>query len=133
MRRHAEQFVHRTRSVRGPVFDFSGQWKNELGSQMVLMVSHDGTVNGQYKSAVSGAGGETPWMDLSGTTGADLICFAVNWDDVAITSWVGHGVAGDDGPEILTLWQLVQNVPDIENPEVQWKTIMAGADNFFRP
>jgi hypothetical protein len=100
---------------------------------MVLKIGGDGTVSGQYRSAVSGAGGQTPWMPLSGATGADLISFTVNWDDVAITSWVGHGVNGDDGPEILTLWQMVQSVPDIEDPEVQWKAVMAGADNFVRP
>lgn len=43
-----------------------------------------------------------------------------------------HGVENDAGAEILTLWQLVKNVPDIQDPETQWKTVMSGADNFNR-
>lgn len=98
---------------------------------MELHVAADGTITGSYTSAVSDNGGPTPSFPLSGTSSADLISFTVNWGQ-EITSWVGHGAFDKDGhPEILTLWQLVKCVPDIEDPETQWKTIMSGADNFF--
>jgi hypothetical protein len=98
---------------------------------MELSVALDGKVTGRYQSAVSDNGGPTPWFDLAGTTCGDLMAFTVNWG-TEITSWIGHGVEIDQRPEILTLWQLVKNVPDIEDPETQWKTIMSGADSFNR-
>jgi hypothetical protein len=131
---HAEQYAKRTASMPCPDFDFSGgSWVNELGSKMELTVDSNGTVTGRYQSAVSDNGGPTPWFDLAGTSCGGLISFAVNWG-TEITAWIGHGAIDEvSGPEILTLWQLVKNVPDIENPETQWKTVMAGADSFVRP
>lgn len=132
MQRHAEQFVKRTASAPCPPFDFSGDWRNELKSTMTLKVDEDGTVCGQYASYVSDSGGPIPSYPLHGTSTNDLISFTVNWGS-EITSWIGHGAFDDDGqPRILTLWQLVKCVPDIEDPETQWKTVMAGADTFFR-
>jgi hypothetical protein len=38
-----------------------------------------------------------------------------------------------DGTETLkTLWQLVMNVPEVEEPEKLWTSIFAGADEFTR-
>jgi hypothetical protein len=133
MSRHAEQLVKRTTSAQCPSFDFAGAWQNELGSTMILSVDGDGTVRGEYVSAVSDGGGATPPYPLFGTTADDLISFTVNWGS-EITTWIGHGVIGKhDRAEILTLWQLVKCVPDIQEPKTQWKAIMAGSDVFFRP
>jgi len=51
---------------------------------------------------------------------------------MAITSWVGHSVINNGAPEILTLWHLGQPVQDDQDPQQQWKMIMAGADEFSR-
>jgi hypothetical protein len=57
---HAEQTLYKTKNVKPPVFDFGDHWKNELRSIMDVTVKADGTITGEYKSAVSGAGGPTP-------------------------------------------------------------------------
>jgi hypothetical protein len=132
MRRHAEQYAKRTPSVQGNHFDFSGLWINELGSNMDLVVDSNGNVTCKYQSAVTDNGGPTKWFPLTGTISGDLISFTVNWGP-EITAWIGHGAFSEhSSPEILTLWQLVKNVPDIQDPETQWKTVMSGADSFIR-
>jgi hypothetical protein len=126
--KHAELAYFKTASVAASPFDFNGHWMNELGSYMDLRVN--GTaVTGSYVSAVSDGGGATPPFPLQGTAAGDLISFSVNWGE-AITAWTGHGVLADGGPQILTLWQLVTTVPNEMDPQQQWKTLLAGADDF---
>jgi hypothetical protein len=98
---------------------------------MTLVVGAGNAITGEYASAVSDEGAQTPSFPLFGTTSDDLIAFTVNWG-AEITSWIGHAAIADHNPEILTLWQLVKCVPDIQDPETQWKTIMSGADTFHR-
>jgi hypothetical protein len=128
---HAEQAHFRTPTVAPNPFDFSGHWVNELGSYMDLTVSGS-DVTGKYVSAVSDTGGPTPPFDVQGTVSGDLITFYVNWGS-EITSWIGHGVIYAGGSvKILTLWHLVQTIKDIADPSKQWKTVLAGADEFHR-
>jgi len=112
-------------------FDFSGHWRNELTSYMDLTITA-GVVTGTYVSAVSDTGGPTPPFPVYGSVAGDLINFNVNWGG-AITAWIGHGVILAGGAaHILTLWHLVQTVDDEMNPSKQWKTVLAGADEFTR-
>jgi hypothetical protein len=132
MKRSAEQALHKTHNLKPPVFDFTGRWRNELGSTMDVTIDPNNRIRGQYVSAVSGKGGPTPATELFGTVAGDLISFTVNWGE-AITSWVGHGVFDQNNrPQILTLWHLVVSIADETNPKNQWETVMAGADTFFR-
>ena len=128
--KHAELSLVRTNTVPPGQFDFSGHWVNELTSYMDLTIT--GTdVSGTYVSAVSETGGPTPPFPLQGSVAGDLISFTVNWGE-AITTWIGHGVVNNGAPGILTLWQLVLTVPDETDPQEQWKTVMAGADELTR-
>jgi hypothetical protein len=132
MAAHAELVLQKTKNLHPATFDFNGHWKNELTSYMDLSVDSHGVVKGKYISAVSGSGGPTKETLLVGTVTGDLISFTVNWGE-AITTWVGHGVFDKDNqPQILTLWQMVVAIADETSPERQWKTIMAGADEFGR-
>ncbi|HXB54849.1 MAG TPA: avidin/streptavidin family protein [Vicinamibacteria bacterium] len=128
--KHAEFAVVNTKKVAPAAFDFKGHWVNELGSYMDLSINGE-DVTGTYVSAVSDAGGPTPPFPLRGTVAGDLISFTVNWEE-AITAWVGHGVINNGQPQILTLWHLILTVPNETDPEEQWKTVMAGADEFTR-
>jgi hypothetical protein len=110
--------------------DFKGHWVNELKSYMDLTISGT-SVTGSYVSAVSKTDAPTKPFDLFGTVAGDMISFTVNWGN-SITAWIGHGVIEDGKPEILTLWHLVVAIPNETDPEVQWKTVMAGADTFRR-
>ncbi|HWW15810.1 MAG TPA: avidin/streptavidin family protein [Candidatus Dormibacteraeota bacterium] len=127
--KHAELALAKAGAVTPAPFDFSGHWVNELTSYMDLTVN-GAAVTGTYTSAVSSGGGPIT-MPLSGTVTGDLISFTVNWGS-AITAWVGHGVLSNGQPQILTLWHLVLAIDDETNPEEQWKTVMAGADEFTR-
>jgi Avidin family len=128
--KHAESVLVKQRlSAPSSQIDFSGQWKNELGSSMVLSIEGS-QVTGTYLSAVSAGDGpvEAP---LYGSVTGDLISFSVNWGN-SITSWVGHGIRENDQDGIVTLWHLVAAIPDETNPQSQWKTVYAGADSFTR-
>ncbi len=131
---HAEQQVFRngSKNTLSKPIDFSGDWKNELGSTMSLSVNQNGVVVGSYISAVSDTGsGPTPPFDLTGAVAGDLLSFTVNWG-TEITAWIGHGTRDSKGDQILTLWHVVKNVPHETDPEQQWRMILAGADSFYR-
>lgn len=128
--KHAELALLKSNNVPPAQFDFSGHWVNELKSYMDLSISGN-DVAGKYVSAVSDPEGPTPPLPLRGSVAGDLISWTVNWGE-AITSWIGHGVTENGRPQILTLWQLVLTIPDETDPEEQWKTIMSGADAFWR-
>lgn len=132
MLRHAELVHFKTPTVKPTPFDFSGHWVNELGSYMDLKI--DGiVVTGKYVSMVTEAGpGPSPQFDIYGSVSGDLINFNVNWGE-EITAWIGHGVIYAGGrASILTLWQIVHTITDEEDPENQWQTVSAGADEFRR-
>jgi hypothetical protein len=128
---HAEAALAKSKVVKPTdEFDFSGRWINELKSYMDLAVN-DSQISGTYTSLTSSTG-EPVCAAIIGTISGDLISFIVNWDIGAITAWTGHHVDTENGPMILTLWQMVSAVPDETNPENQWKMIQAGADEFTR-
>lgn len=127
---HAELAYFKTPMIPTGQFDFSGHWKNELGSYMDLQINGD-TVSGTYVSAVSDNGGPTPPMPVYGSVAGDLINFNVNWGE-AITAWIGHGIVQDGEDQIVTLWHLVQTIQDETDPQQQWKAVLAGADEFTR-
>jgi hypothetical protein len=128
--KHAEIAYFKTPMVAPTPFDFSGHWQNELGSFMDLQINGD-VISGAYVSAVSDNGGPTPPFPVQGSVAGDLINFSVNWG-AAITSWTGHGIIVGGEPQILTLWHLIQTVQDETDPNQQWKTVLAGADEFTR-
>ncbi|MGD0906928.1 MAG: avidin/streptavidin family protein [Candidatus Acidiferrales bacterium] len=126
--KHAELAYFKTATLPPSKIDFNGQWENELGSYMDLKVT--GTnLRGTYVSAVSDSGGKTKPFHLKGSVAGDLLTFSVNWGK-AVTAWTGHGVINNGHPQILTLWQLVVTIQNELDPKKQWKTIMAGADEF---
>jgi Avidin family len=123
----------KTRSDTGTSTDFSGHWINELRSSMDLTVTGS-AVSGTYTSAVSGDGSVITGPVI-GFVAGDVIAFSVLWpsNPGSITSWVGQLVLDSDGDEQLdTLWYLVVNVADAEDPASTWTTIHAGSDQFHR-
>jgi Avidin family len=109
----------------GEAVDFSGTWRNELGSTMELSQNAD-RLDGVYHSRVSSTGGTTDG-DLRGYCDGDLIAVTVHWNDFqAITCWVGQ--VADDQATIRTLWQMTKQV----DPGDEWASINAGFDTFNR-
>ncbi|NKE48623.1 avidin [Roseomonas frigidaquae] len=110
--------------------DFSGVWRNQLGSRATLTVTN-GTVAGAYESAVSGEG-QPITGQLTGYVNGDLISFVVNWPTAALTAWVGQMVNDDGHDVIITLWHMTTNIPEAAEPTRMWQSVFAGTDRFRR-
>ncbi len=118
-------------SAKAATVNFSGWWKNQLGSKMNLTIQGQ-SVSGTYSSPVSSGGG-TVDGELVGFVDGDLISFVVNWTSPAsLTAWTGQLVSENGSDTIKTLWLLVQNVPDANEPTGLWQSTLTGADNFQR-
>jgi hypothetical protein len=111
--------------------DFSGLWRNQMQSTMDLTVNAN-DVSGVYTSASSAAHGGPIAGTLNGYAAGDLISFLVLWPGGSQTAWVGQMVGDESHPAIRTLWHLVTNVPDAEEPNELWTSTYAGADEFTR-
>ncbi|TCK31950.1 avidin family protein [Paraburkholderia sp. BL8N3] len=124
---HLEQSLKYAKAGTGSPIDFSGSWKNELGSTMQIAQQGDG-LTGTYESKVSSGGGTTTG-DLRGYVDGDLISFVVHWRDFqAITAWVGQSEPNTGDTRISTLWQMTKQVASGD----EWASINAGADEFVK-
>jgi hypothetical protein len=122
-----EKALSKAKAGTGRSVNFSGTWANELGSEMRL-TQRDGSLAGDYTSAVSETGGSTKG-DLAGYVDGTLVSFVVHWRDFqAITAWVGQLVPGANPDTIRALWQMTKAVDSGE----EWASINAGADTFIR-
>lgn len=110
--------------------DFSGLWRNQMRSTVDLNVNGN-DVSGVYTSASSSGGGPIAGS-LKGFVAGDLISFLVLWPGGSQTAWVGQMIGTDAQPVIRTLWHLVTNVPDPNEPTELWTSTYAGADEFTR-
>ena len=110
--------------------NFAGQWRNQYASTMMLSVSGN-TISGDYTSAVSGGGGPITGS-LRGFVAGDLISFTVLWPNGSMTAWVGQIINDATDPRIKTLWHLVMDTSDANEPTDLWGTVLAGADEFMR-
>jgi hypothetical protein len=115
-----------------PTVDFEGTWENGLESTMELSVSGN-NVTGIYRTNV-GSPKPTEEFDLTGYVTGDLISFTVNFGKYgSLTAWVGQHTEPEAGQfEIKTLWHLTKNVPDNDEPDDLWSSILAGANSFTR-
>ncbi|WP_315739233.1 MULTISPECIES: avidin/streptavidin family protein [unclassified Bradyrhizobium] len=108
--------------------NIGGDWKNELRSEMHLD-QNGATLTGHYKSYKNDAGQIAAEGPLVGWVSGKLVAFSVNWNGLdSITSWVGQHIEDQDGPRLVTLWQMTKAVPDGS----EWESINAGADTFWR-
>jgi len=114
------------------VVNFSGKWRNQLGSEMELATDVSGRVTGRYRTNV-GSPQPAEEFDLTGFVTGDLIVFCVNFGKYgSATSWAGQHTREAGGERLHTLWHLAQNIPDVNEPTGLWRGILAGADTFFR-
>lgn len=107
-----------------------GRWKNQMGSTMDLTVAA-GDVSGTYTSSTSSAGGAITGT-IKGNVAGDLIAFVVVWPGGSMTAWTGQLVDDENAPRIKTLWHLVTDIPDADEPKRLWTSTFVGADEFTR-
>ncbi len=128
--RHEKALGFRQGDSRVITVQFTGTWKNELGSEMTLVQTGQ-SLTGKYESVVSGKGHKITG-ELSGWANQRLISVSVNWPTPAITAWVGHLVREDGKDAIETLWQMTTGMQNPEDPSELWESVFAGADRFVR-
>ncbi|XP_078690048.1 uncharacterized protein LOC144921189 isoform X1 [Branchiostoma floridae x Branchiostoma belcheri] len=112
-----------------------GAWRNDHGSEMVLNMTEEGHVTGEYRTAVEsklGAAGNGPSLvrGAGGRSGASTFGFSVVWrGGASTTTWAGQCLICD-GQEILeTTWLLVGEVAGCED---SWMSTRVGKDTFYR-
>jgi Avidin family len=115
-----------------PTVDFNGVWRNELRSEMNLVVDTQGNVIGKYKTGV-GSPEPTEEFDLVGFASGDLLSFTVNFGKYgSLTSWAGQHTM-DNGSEVIkTLWLLARNIKDPDESANLWGSVLIGYNNFQR-
>lgn len=120
------------KALAGSLGNFSGTWSNQYGSTMDLTVSGS-SISGTYVSPVSGTGTTVSGV-LAGYVADDIIAFVVKWPTTpeSCTTWVGQVVEVGGFQIIKTLWHLVRNVPDAEEPSKLWLSVLTGTDEFRR-
>ena len=130
--RHEQALSLATADENAPkTVDFSGHWENQYTSTMDLVVEGK-NVRGEYETA-SSIGGGRQRGELKGYVAGDLISFLVLWRGGSMTAWVGQMVDDDTtNPKIKTLWHLVTEIPDPQEPLKFWQAVWAGADEFHR-
>jgi hypothetical protein len=122
-----EMALQRAKPGTGAAIDFSGDWKNQLGSTMQLK-QQGNTLEGNYVSTVSGTHATTEG-ELKGFVDGDLISVVVHWKDFqAITAWAGQCTPNSSNNTIKTLWQMTKQVDSGD----EWASINAGSDTFTR-
>ena len=115
---------------------FTGNWYNELGSQMFLNAS-GGQLSGFYASAVGQArytyplAGRYDTQPASG--GGQTMAWTVSWQNAyqnahSATGWSGQYFDQGGNEEIYTLWLLAAEVSEGD----EWESTLAGQDTFTR-
>lgn len=120
-----------------PVAKLSGTWYNQLGSEMKLVANADGSLSGQYKSAVGEA---TDFYTLKGrfdtappsTRGISLGWAVTFYNHLrnahSTATWSGQYFWEDGRERIVTQWLLTTS----STPEDIWSSARVGNDTFYR-
>jgi hypothetical protein len=112
---------------------FAGNWKNRLGSEMVLQVTGN-KVTGKYKSAV-GEVDPSKEYDLEGFVIDNLVGFTALWADrKSITCWVDRLQQEGGKDKIHAVWHLgsLFKDEDFKEPTELWNTFLTNLDEFER-
>ena len=99
--------------------DFTGSWKNQLGSTLELHVI-GGIVSGRFESGV-GDDGKILYVDISGQVLDDLITFNTVYPKYkTVITWVGQHTDEGGVGIIKTHWIHATNIPDDQEKAWMW-------------
>ena len=108
--------------------DMHGTWKNERGSELRIDQIAGDAFTGRFRSGV-GHGDPQQWFPATGFVHGDVVGFAVDFTTAgSVASWAGQVM--DD--KLVTQWHLSRDVPDAQEHDQIWSTIMSGQDTFTR-
>lgn len=112
--------------------DFNGAWRNELGSEMHLIVDAHGVVSGKFRTGV-GEPQSAAEFELSGFASGDLLSFVVNFGRYnSLASWSGQHTVDDGNEVIKTMWLLARDVADADESSGMWAAVLTGSNHFRR-
>jgi hypothetical protein len=114
--------------------DFAGSWFNQHSSEMKLKVSANGVLSGTYRTGV-GSPNQKEEFPLTGFVTGDQISFVVNFGKYgSMTAWVGQHFFDQESKTgtIYTFWHLSQDVPDPQEKDKLWASVLTGSDRFSR-
>jgi hypothetical protein len=122
---------HARHTPAGASYDFSGRWRNQMGSTMELRLTGE-ALSGTYTSASSAAGASITG-DLAGFRSGDQIAFAVKWQGAdSLSTWVGQVVTEAGQDVIRTVWHVTMEVDDADEASGIWQSVLTGSDFFTR-
>jgi len=111
--------------------EITGVWANERGSA-VTFTEMDSLLSGYYNTQLGNPDPDSRFP-LTGFVEGDQVTFTVNFKGYgSLTSWTGQMSEDADGPYLRTLWHLTRDVPDAEEDDDLWSSIIAG-NATFRP
>jgi hypothetical protein len=109
-----------------------GRWQNESGSELEVQAVADGQVTGRYRTDL-GAPEETSWFPVTGSVNGDQVAFVVSWGTHgSLTAWVGQRIGAAEDERLRTLWHLTRDVPDAQEEEDVWSSVISGFAVFRR-
>lgn len=112
--------------------DFTGTWKNQLGSLLELLMDGD-EIRGRFESAVGERDKQPHWVAVSGKAQDDLITFCASLPaHGSLVSWVGQHTIRGGSSQIQTQWLHVTNVPEDREHAWMWSANRIGFDIFER-
>lgn len=114
-----------------PDSEVAGAWVNERGSS-VTFTENAGLLSGYYNTQL-GNPDPASRFPLIGFIEGDQLTFTVNFKGYgSLTSWTGQISEDAEGVYIRTLWHLTRDVPDAQEEDDLWSSIIAGPATFRR-
>ena len=111
---------------------YSGTWYNQHGSSMELSISETGAVSGKFRSGV-GLSHRDEQFDVTGFVAGEVISFVVDFSKYeTLTTWTGHFVSEDGGPQIQAMWHMAVATPPRHGRDL-WKGTWAGGGTAPNP
>jgi len=117
---------------------FSGRWRNERGSEMILR-QRDHEISGEYITHIGDDRAKGRNSPLVGLATAELVGFVVCWPPSgSLTSWTGRLVrehtAQGEVWKLHTVWHLAREDAAGERPRKNdlWETFLTNSSIFER-
>ncbi|XP_077318612.1 avidin-like [Lithobates pipiens] len=113
--------------------DLTGQWQNDLGSNMTVYVDKNGLIVGKYRTAVSTTNKtilESPLVGYQQSSVLPTFGFTVMWQFTnVITVFTGQCFRNETGQVLQTTWLLREESSDAQH---NWMQTRVGFNVFYQ-
>lgn len=111
--------------------ELAGVWHNQHKSQIDFSQRANGQITGVFVTNEAAGRKEYP---LTGFAHDEVIAFCVNFTEHGcVTAWLGQVQYEKQKPLLNTLWHMSVEMGKYEaRDDRSWKSILSGADKFYR-